>query len=738
MWAFSLRFHMKPIFPRIRMDAKPAGLKFRAPATALAKFDKSIRSAAKAEGEIEIIGEIGESMWSDSFTTAKSVKDQLKAIGKAPVLVTINSPGGDAFEGIAIYNLLREHGGKVTVNVLGLAASAASIIAMAGDTIKMGEAAMMMIHSSHGIVMGNQEDMRQFADLLDSIDSSVASLYASRTGKPDAEVLDMMKKETWFSGEEAVASGFADSYEKKKKKAAASQTTTVHLAGGGGGSQLSAHAVSALLAASGDKARPVVRLSVTPGASGSQSNPKGKAVKTVAEQIASFEAKRAASAERMSAIMATAAEAGATLDETQTQEYDGLASEVKAVDEHLIRLKAHEVTLVSKATTITKVDDPAKGAAVRAGDVITLGPNLKPGQNMGRYAMAMYQAGGNPSAALAIVRSRKDWMDSAPGLEKVLMTAVATGDTTTAGWASELVYAQNLQNEFIEYLRPMTIIGRLTNIRRVPFNVRMGSQTAGSSANWVGQAKPIPVSKLTTSSVSLGITKAAGLVTVDDELMRSSSPSAEVLVRDDLAEAISVFLDVSFIDPNIAGAANVQPPSMLYQVTPITPSGTNLAAISTDVAAVFASAIAANLNPATGVWVMTPTTALKLSLMKTSLGTMQFPDISINGGTWQGLPVIVSQSAKIAGSPQYGEMIVLLLPREILLADDGQVTISISNEASLELKDNPTNSGAGGETATSMVSMFQTHSVAIKAVRYINWTKRRSTAAAFIQAANYA
>jgi len=135
---------------------------------------------------------------------------------------------------------------------------------------------------------------------------------------------------------------------------------------------------------------------------------------------------------------------------------------------------------------------------------------------------------------------------------------------------------------------------------------------------------------------------------------------------------------------------------------------------------------------------MSPTTALKLSLMMTANGVKQFDGLSISGGTWQGLPVIVSQSAKIAGSPQFGEMIVLLLPREILLADDGQVTISISNEAALELLDNPTNTGAGATVATAMVSMFQTNSVAIKAVRYINWVKRRSTAAAFIQAANYA
>jgi ATP-dependent Clp protease protease subunit len=247
--------------PRIRLEAKPPGLKFKPPASAVARFDKSksVHAAAKAAGEIEILGEIGDSGWGGEFTTAKMVKDQLKAIGSAPVLVTINSPGGDAFEGVAIYNLLREHPARVTTNVLGLAASAASIIAMAGDTIKMGEAAFLMIHSSSGIVVGNQADMREFADLLDTIDASMASLYAARTGKPTSEIVAMMRKETWLTAAEAVKAGFADvavADDKKKTKAAADAA-------------ILASTPPHLLAASGRSQRPVVRLSASPpGASG--------------------------------------------------------------------------------------------------------------------------------------------------------------------------------------------------------------------------------------------------------------------------------------------------------------------------------------------------------------------------------------------------------------------------------------------------------------------------------------
>jgi phage terminase large subunit-like protein len=190
----------------------------------------------------------------------------LKAIGKAPVLVTINSPGGDAFEGIAIYNLLREHQGKITCNVIGLAASAGSIIAMAGDEIRMGAAAMMMIHSSHGVVVGNQEDMREFADLLDSIDRAVAGLYAARTGKSEADVLELMKKETWMTGPEAVKAGFADvAASGRQEEAEVRRRTPVFASVPGAARRVRRSAASG----GAPEHSP-------PGASGSQSNHEGK------------------------------------------------------------------------------------------------------------------------------------------------------------------------------------------------------------------------------------------------------------------------------------------------------------------------------------------------------------------------------------------------------------------------------------------------------------------------------
>ena len=224
---------------------------------------------------------------------------------------------------------------------------------------------------------------------------------------------------------------------------------------------------------------------------------------------------------------------------------------------------------------------------------------------------------------------------------------------------------------------------------------------------------------------------------IDDELVRSSSPSAEMLVRNDLAKAIAQFLDTQFLDPDIAAVANVSPASILNGVTPTAASGVTEATLRTDTSALLNAWITANLDPSQGVWIMTPGQAMAIGDMLNPLGQQTFPGINMMGGTFKGLPVITSMSAKLTGSPTLGNIIALINAPEILLADDGQVTISTSSEASIQMLDNPTNESTGGTVATAMVSMFQTNSLAIKAVRYINWAKRRATAASWIAGAAY-
>ncbi len=728
--------------PAIQLRAKPATLKLRAPQSALARFDKNLRNAAKQpQGEIDILGEIGDPMWGG--IDAGAVKEALRACGTGPVLVSLNSPGGDAFEGIAIYNVLREHPGQITVKVLGLAASAASVVAMAGDKIIMGRAAMMMIHSAWGIAIGNQQELRDFANVLDALDQSVAGLYAHRTGMKVDDVLELMHSETWMSADQAIDDGFADSIADDEGGASARARGAV---------QITASAGQRPPAATGDQRRPGVQMSAAqrPGASGNSNHPlQGASMKTIAEQIAANEAKRAANIARMDAIMAAAGEAGTTLDAAGQQEWDTLNGEVETIDGHLVRLKTQQQRQISQAARVgtgagESADAAAAARAAAANNggggarvpVIFQTPNIEKGVRMARFAMSLFRGKGNLNDALSIYQNERRWMDQTPEIAKVLMAAVAAGDTTTSGWASELVYNENLAGEFIEFLRPMTIMGKM-NLRRVPFNVRMGQQNGQATGYWVGQGAPIPVSKPGVTSQSLGIAKCAGLVAIDEELARSSSPSAEILVRDDLAKTISTFMDVQFVDPNVAAVANINPASITNGVTAVVPTGTTAATLRTDLATLMKAWLQADLDISQGVFIMTPNQAMNISLMLNSLGVPLFPDIGPMGGKLLGLPVITSNSANIPGSPDSGNMIILACQSEIFLADDGQVTIDVSREASIQMLDNPTNASTGATVATTSVSMFQTHSLALRAVRFVNWAKRRTTAVAYIKEAAY-
>jgi ATP-dependent protease ClpP protease subunit len=169
-----------------------------------------MRAFAVNDNVITIFDIIGEDFWSGGGVTAKKVSAQLRAIGDRPVEVQINSPGGDVFEGIAIYNVLREHPQAITVKVMGMAASAASIIAMAGDNIEIGAASFMMVHNVWVVAMGNRYDMRETADFLEPFDQALVDVYAARTGQDAKLIAKWMDAETYMSGTTAIERGFAD------------------------------------------------------------------------------------------------------------------------------------------------------------------------------------------------------------------------------------------------------------------------------------------------------------------------------------------------------------------------------------------------------------------------------------------------------------------------------------------------------------------------------------------------
>ncbi|WP_310622475.1 head maturation protease, ClpP-related [Flexibacterium corallicola] len=185
----------------------PQALTFEPDADALSRW-VDVKAAKTDTSTISILTRIGPNY--DNGITPSRIAAALRTIGKKPVTVDINSPGGSFFDGVAIYNQLRAHPEKVTVRVLGVAASAASIIAMAGDEILVGKQASMMIHCATGVAVGNKRDMRKSAETLDVFDKNMVSVYRDKTGKSSNEISELLDAETWFNGEEAVEFGLAD------------------------------------------------------------------------------------------------------------------------------------------------------------------------------------------------------------------------------------------------------------------------------------------------------------------------------------------------------------------------------------------------------------------------------------------------------------------------------------------------------------------------------------------------
>lgn len=170
----------------------------------------SIKARANASAEIYIYEDVGEGWFGG--VSAKQFATDLRALGAVETIdVRINSAGGDVFDGLAIYRQLVDHKAKVVTHIDGMAASIASVIAMAGEEIRIAEAGFVMIHNAWGLVIGDGSEMRKMADLLDTTTGAIRDVYRARTSLPDDELRTMMAAETWLTGAEAVDKGFADS-----------------------------------------------------------------------------------------------------------------------------------------------------------------------------------------------------------------------------------------------------------------------------------------------------------------------------------------------------------------------------------------------------------------------------------------------------------------------------------------------------------------------------------------------
>ncbi|HEP7980080.1 TPA: phage major capsid protein [Pseudomonas aeruginosa] len=505
------------------------------------------------------------------------------------------------------------------------------------------------------------------------------------------------------------------------------------------------------LAALGKQAVPVVR--VTPaGASAIKTKtikvPKpqeGNEMKTTAEQIAEFEATRVTKAAEMEAIMTKAAEAGETLDAEQSEQFDTLEAEIAAIDKHIGRLKQMQKAQAANAKPVTEDAGAQRMANVKTLDfkeVQVRAKNtqkLEPGIAFARAAKCLALGHLEHRDAISIAKSLYDGQDSIIAATQRLVTkaAVAAATTSDATWAGPLVGDEtSVFADFVEYLRPQTILGRfgtngIPSLRRVPFRVPLIGQTSGGDGYWVGEGQAKPLTKFDFERKTLEPLKVANIAVATMEVIRDSSPSADVIIRDQLAAALRERLDIDFIDPAKAAVAGVSPASILNGVAGIPSSGNTADDVRADIRALFNAFIAANNAPTSGVWLMPATTALALSLMQNPLGQAEFPGISMTGGTLFGLPVIVSEYIPTASA---GAVVALVNASDIYLGDEGGVDLSMSTEASLQMDNAPDNPTTA---STVLVSLWQRNLVGFRAERAINWARRRASAVAYLTGVNW-
>jgi HK97 family phage prohead protease len=483
---------------------------------------------------------------------------------------------------------------------------------------------------------------------------------------------------------------------------------------------------------------PVVKL---PGASGSSPKPlarEGAAMpRTISEQVQDFTKSLQTKVARQAEIMAGTGDRGETCDVSEAEEFDTLTAEVNSVKSQLERLKSLERAQALCAEPVNQVITAAPGATALAAPaapertgriepVVRAAERVEPGIRMARIARSIVLAkmiGRDPYTV-----AQEQYPNDSEVIAVVKAT-VAAGNTADPNWAGALIsHEGGAVADFIAFLRPQTILGQfgvggVPDLRRVPFRVPLVGQTSGGQGYWVGEGKAKPLTKFDFSRTHLEPLKVATIAVLTDELVRYSSPAADVIVRDSLVDALRARLDIDFIDPAKAAVANVSPASITNGVVGIPSTGSSAAEARADIKAAYAAYVVGNNALRGGVWIMCGNLAASLGMMVNLLGQPEFADINRSGGTLAGFPVITSDYVPPT-------IAILVNAPEVYLGDEGGFMVDMSREASVEMLDNPVGDAlapAGGAAAT-IVSLWQENCVGLKAERIINWAKRRPQA----------
>lgn len=454
-----------------------------------------------------------------------------------------------------------------------------------------------------------------------------------------------------------------------------------------------------------------------------------------AKQIADLQATRKAKADEMKALAEKAAEQGRTMDTGEQEQFDELKAEIGSIDKGISNLRDLDAMAkadeADAATAKAVADDDKRTGAVTVTRTVpadaknTQKIESKDGMGFARYARVKGIAFKEHADPVAVAKSLY------PSDEKLAESltnkaAVPAANTGNAGFAGNLVLDGGAYfADFVEYQRERSVVGQISSrLRQLPFDTQVLIQSTGGSASWVPEGKAKPLTNWSYTKTKLAPLKVAAIAAATEEQLRRSSIAADALIRDELVLAVNAAVDGTFVS-DAAAVSGESPAGIRNGVTPLTLSGTGtIAGIRCDIAAFLNALVTDNLSVAGAFWVMSESTAIKLSLATNEVGAPAFPGITPTGGTLAGLPVFTSQ---YVAAESEGPVVMLIKGDEIFLGDEGGIQVKASDQASLVMDDAPSMNSTT-PTGASVVSMFQTNSVAFLVERYINFAKRRAAA----------
>lgn len=453
-------------------------------------------------------------------------------------------------------------------------------------------------------------------------------------------------------------------------------------------------------------------------------------MKSYAEQVGDLENTRAARVARMEEVARKSMDEARSMDAQEQDEFDDIKAEIKQLDDDIQRYR----TLADMSQMSAKPVEEKKEAVERS---VSKGPMIISkkadpddkfeGQSFVRSQIAKALGKIDDRSPIAIAEER--WGKSHPNLVSVIKADIAGGGSGAGEWGNELVSQDTWLGDFREFLYAQTVYDKL-GLRTVPANVTIKGQDGASTANWVGESKATPVTTVDFNEVTLTPLKVATVAVASMELLRDSSPDAEMLIRDSLVESARQKIDSTFFS-TAAASSGVSPAGILNNVPGTTSAGTDGDAVANDFKEMMYRFVAANNASGRLVVCMNPTNAIGLSLLRNALDQYEFPTVDRTGGTIYGMEVITGENIN-------ANHIIMLKPSDIYRIGVDGLSISMSMDATVEMESSP---AADTDTPTAptgkSVSLWQTNSVGFKVVQSINFQRRRESAVAWISDADY-